>query len=243
MERVAFLIESTGTRIPCLLNPSSVVVRRAAGLRPRTSSQGAITRSQLADDPLFYTGGGKTEILLNLIFDLSLTDPSDQLTDVRELTRSLFELSQGQSTASGAPELPVVRFVWGKAWNILGVVSAVSERLEYFTAEGAPQRSWMRIRMLRVAEPQLPGDDLTEPPAPLDLSPSGILAGDADFFSLPGEGPSATGSDSSTERLDQVAWDKYGNSSWWKLIATFNNIDDPLNLSPGTTLRLPKDTA
>jgi hypothetical protein len=243
MERVAFLVEKTGTRIPCLLNPSNVVVRRAAGLRPRESVRGSLTRSGLADDPLFYAGGGTTEILLNLVFDLSLTDPSSQLTDVRELTRGLFELSQGQSTSSSEPELPLVRFVWGKAWNVLGAVSAVSERLEYFTAEGAPQRSWMRIRMLRVAEPKLEGADLAEPPAPLDLSPEDILPEDSDFYSLPGEGPSSAGDDSSTERLDQVAWGKYGKSSWWKLIAAFNNIDDPFNISPGTTLRLPKDDA
>ena len=28
MERVAFLVEDTGERIPCLLNPESLVVRR-----------------------------------------------------------------------------------------------------------------------------------------------------------------------------------------------------------------------
>ena len=31
MERVAFLIEETGERIACLLNPESLVVRRIAG--------------------------------------------------------------------------------------------------------------------------------------------------------------------------------------------------------------------
>ena len=33
MERVAFIVERTGERIDCLLNPDTVVVRRSAGLR------------------------------------------------------------------------------------------------------------------------------------------------------------------------------------------------------------------
>lgn len=245
MERVAFLVEDTGNRIPCLLNPSSVVVRRATGLRQRESGGGgALTRAALTDDPLFYAGGGTTEILLNLLFDLSLADPSIQFTDVRELTRGLFQLSEGRSNTSGEAELPLVRFVWGKSWNVLGVVSAVSERLEYFTAEGEPQRSWMRIRLLRVPETTPAADDLDEPAAPSDLLPEDVPPEDSDFYSLPGEGSSSQDNESSTQRLDQVAWNKYGKASWWKLIAAFNNIDDPLNVSPGTTLRLPpKDTA
>ncbi len=38
MERVAFLIEETGERIGCLLNPDSLVIRRSAGVQPRRSA-------------------------------------------------------------------------------------------------------------------------------------------------------------------------------------------------------------
>jgi len=240
MERVAFMVEQTGDRIPCMLNPDSVVLRRLAGVQPRRSSGGALSRGVLADDPLFYTGGGTTEVLLNLLFDVSLSEAAQQIDDVRSMTRPLFELSQGRAKTSGQAELPLVRFVWGKAWNVLGVVSAVSERLECFTSEGAPQRSWMRIRMLRVGEPEEPAQSLDEPIAPSDISPEEVSGEESDFYSVTGEG---MGDDSSTERLDQIAFTKYGSSSWWKLIAAFNNIDDPLNVTAGTTLRLPPNTA
>ena len=240
MERVAFMVEQTGDRIPCLLNPDSIVLRRIAGLQARRSGGGALSRGVLADDPLFYTGGGTTEILLNLLFDVSLSEVAQQIDDVRSMTRPLFELSQGRAKTSGQAELPLVRFVWGKAWNVLGVVSAVSERLEYFTSEGTPQRSWMRIRMLRVGEPDEPAQPLDEAIAPPDISPEEVSAEESDFYSVTGEG---IGDDSSTERLDQIAFAKYGSSSWWKLIAAFNNIDDPLNIAAGTTLRLPPNTA
>jgi hypothetical protein len=239
MERVAFMVEQTGDRITCMLNPDSVVVRRISGVQARGVGNGALSRGVLADDPLFYTGGGTTEILLNLLFDTSLTEAAQQIDDVRSLTRPLFELSQGRSNTLGQAELPLVRFVWGKAWNVLGVVSAVSERLEYFSPEGAPQRSWMRIRMLRVTEPDEPAGPLEQPQIPTDVSPENVSGEESDFYSLRGEG---SGDSASTERLDQVAWAKYGSAAWWRLIAAFNNIDDPLNVPAGTTLRLPPST-
>src|SRR6185436_21110791 len=72
MERAAFLIEDSGARIPCLLNPASVVMRRVAGIRPRFSIGGPLTGAGLGDSPLHFTGGGTTEITMDLLFDVSL---------------------------------------------------------------------------------------------------------------------------------------------------------------------------
>lgn len=44
MERVAFLIEPTGERLGCLLNPESVILRRAAGLQPRARARRLLQR-------------------------------------------------------------------------------------------------------------------------------------------------------------------------------------------------------
>src|ERR1022692_3102493 len=140
MERVAFLLEKTGERIPCLLNPASVVVRRLAGVQPRQSSSGPVTGASLKDDPLLYTGGGTTEILLDLLFDVTITGSNlnTNTEDVRDLTRPLTALAEGSEGHDGYGQVPLVRFVWGKAWNVLGVVTAVAERLEYFTQSGCP---------------------------------------------------------------------------------------------------------
>jgi hypothetical protein len=91
---------------------------------------------------LLYTGGGTTELLLDLLFDVSLvTDSADTVENVRDLTRPLTDLAEGTIGTDGYAQVPLIRFIWGKAWNILGVVSAVAERLESFTPSGAPQRS------------------------------------------------------------------------------------------------------
>jgi nucleoid-associated protein YgaU len=45
------------------------------------------------------------------------------------------------------------------------------------------------------------------------------------------------------ERLDQLAFRYYGDAAGWRLLAVFNDIDDPLRLSPGRLLRVPSALA
>ena len=155
MERVAFLLEHTGQRLSCLLNPSDLVIRRTAGVRPRYSIGGALTGKDLADHPLLFTGGGMTWLELALLFDVSLSDSGTVVEDVRELTGPLWELAENMSNGRDYGRPPLVRLVWGKSWNIPGIVTAVAERLEYFTETGVPRRSWQRMRLHRVKEPAL----------------------------------------------------------------------------------------
>jgi len=94
VERVSFLVEATGTRLSCLLNPETLAVRRLAGVRPRQTASGALTGAELSDDPLLHTGGGRTEIDLDLLFDLSLGGGTVVADDVRDLTRPFWNLAE-----------------------------------------------------------------------------------------------------------------------------------------------------
>jgi Contractile injection system tube protein len=250
MERVAFLLEKTGERIPCLLNPASVVVRRLAGVEPRQSGSGPLTGAALKDDPLLYTGGGMTEILLDLLFDVNLAGSQSTAAtagsaapgeDVRDLTQPLTTLAEGSEGDDGYGQVPLVRFVWGKAWNILGVVAAVAERLEYFTPNGVPQRSWLRMRFVRTEEPASEdAGSLDDDLSPEDLPDSDdVSPDDLRFYQTKGTGERPGDGGSGAERLDEIAAKQYGNPAWWRLIASFNNIDDPTNVSAGDVLMLP----
>jgi hypothetical protein len=266
MERVAFLVEETNERLGCLLNPESLVMRRVAGVASRRSSGGQLTGMGLRDDPLLYTGGGKTELELNLLFDVSLAGSSIQTDDVRDLTAPLWNLAENMRTANGSQRPPLVRFVWGKSWNMPGIVAAVAESLERFTANGAPQRSWLRMRLWRVNEPmkemaagtgfnsvrlwrvnepmkemaagtgfnsvRLPTQSFS--PADLEVAPENVPA-DRVRVHVMSEG----------ERLDGVAAQYYPNISasdvpmFWRLLASFNNLQDPLHIPAGFLLRIP----
>jgi hypothetical protein len=153
VERVAFLTEETNERLSCLLNPESLVLRRVAGVQPRRTAAGQLTLDGLLDDPLLYTGGGRTELDLDLLFDVHLGGSTITTGDVRDLTSPLWALAENAIPVTGRGKPPLVRFIWGKSWNIPAVVVAVAERLEYFTPAGVPQRSWLRMRLVRAAEP------------------------------------------------------------------------------------------
>lgn len=239
MERVAFLLEETNQRLGCLLNPDSLVMRRVAGVLPRRSLGMALTSIGLQDDPLLYTGGGRTELELNLLFDVSLAGSSIETSDVRDLTSPLWNLAENTHGANGYRRPPLLRFVWGKSWNMLAIVVAVAERLEQFTPDGAPGRSWLSMRLWRVSEPQKEtgGQSLQTQafsPADLDIPPDRVPAERVQAHSL-----------NTGERLDGIAARAYPDQSpseapaLWRMIASFNNIEDPLNIPTGTVLRIP----
>lgn len=240
MERVAFLIEKTGERIPCLLNPASIVIRRVAGVRPRSSSSGPLTGAELQDDPLLYTGGGMTELLLDLLFDVSLISEPEVVESVQDLTQPLTRLAEGSAGDDGYGQVPLVRLIWGKAWNVLGVVASVAERLEDFTASGAPQRSWLRMRLLRVSDTVPPEASTLAGIRPIAALPdeTSIDPGDVDFHQVRGTGDDPE-EGLGSERLDEIAAARYGDPAWWKVIAAFNKIDNPWKIPPGQVLAIP----
>lgn len=275
MERVAFLVERTGERIPCLLNPESVVARRYAGIRPAGAPGTRLTGTDLSDDPLVFTGGGRTELELDLLFDTSLlpgpvtapqaapNPPSaasqvapgsapmpmarpDGAIDVRSLTGPLWRLAENAAAAGefGAP--PLARFVWGRSWNVLGVISAIAERVEQFDVEGTPSRSWLRLRMLRVPEarpaspPAAPAPDALEAAA-ATTSGAGTAAQlattDAEEVAheVLGGGDGERG-----ERLDVIAARYYPGQPWmWRFLAAANNLDSAPWAPAGAILRIP----
>jgi hypothetical protein len=249
MERVAFLIESTHETLSCLLNPNTLVMRRVAGVRPRHSAGGQLTGTGLADDPLLYTGGGRTELEMDLLFEVSvLPAPAEGApteADVRDLTRPLWNLAENAAAREGYGQPPLASFVWGKAFYMPGVITAVAERLEHFTTSGTPQRSWLRLRLVRVQEGPTPPANAPqgEENLPDALPPEGAIEdlgppeGAGEVYEVEGGGPE--GEPGSSERMDLISDTFLGDPARWRWIAAYNNIEDPLRLAAGTVLEIP----
>ncbi len=231
MERVAFLLEHTGERLGCLLNPASLVRRRRAGIQPRRSLDSVLTGSARTDDALIYTGGGMTELSLDLLFDVAIAGSTIPTEDVRDLTEPLWNLSENQTGVDGYGQPTLVRFVWGKSWNMSGVVAAISERLESFTQAGVPRRSWLRMRFVRVPEPQVrpAADPAFVSAAPVPRLGIGESMQDEQVYEVVGQG----------DRPDAIAAQFYNDPLLWRLICVYNAIIDPLRLEAGQQLRIP----
>ncbi|HEX7897231.1 MAG TPA: hypothetical protein VF950_05700 [Planctomycetota bacterium] len=252
MERVAFLIESTGERIGCMLNPETLLVQRSAGVRPRRAGTGVLAGAGLSDQPLLYTGGGSTALTLELLFDVTLPGSSVPARDVRTLTGPLWNLAENAGPEAGFGRPPVARFVWGKTWNLPGVVADIAERLEAFGADGAPRRSWVRLRFLRTPEPRLP--ELPDPVPGADVPGAVPEDDDVPGADVPdeelrvhevagGAPPEGDGDDPGGQglgdRIDILAARYLGSAALWRLLARLNDVDDPSALRPGQVLRVP----
>lgn len=271
MERAAFLIHDPQRRaelprLSCLLNPSTLVFRRVAGLRRGRSLATALSQDGLRDDPLLATGGGLTELRVDLLFDVNLPgtwlpgaglgsaptaagapDPrEDDARDVRDLTRPLWELAENQARPGAVASPPRVRFVWGKRWDFPAVVAAVAERFECFTPSGVPQRSFLRLRLVRADdEPARPAPTAPlviavderprapEPPSPLDVIPPAEQAPAEAYESYVSPG----------HPLFLTAFAFYGDPALWTVIAEANPEVDPVFVPPGTLLRIPSRDA
>ena len=105
VERVAFLIERTGERIECLLNPATFTFTRQAGVRPVRTLGAALTGVAPADDPLLATGGGRTELTLELLFDVSKQPSARPETSVQALTAPLWNLAENSDDRDGRDSL------------------------------------------------------------------------------------------------------------------------------------------
>ncbi|GAA1651906.1 hypothetical protein ACFQY4_27310 [Catellatospora bangladeshensis] len=211
MERIAFLVDATGERIDCLVNPETLVVRRIAGVRP-AALPGAVVGTGV-DDALLFTGGGRTELVLDLLFDVDLVEPAHRPDDVRRLTGRLWHLAEN---GEGRP--PLVRLVWGKTWNLPGVVVNVAERLDAIDASGTPRRSWLRLKLVRSeGEP-------AAPPAPTAAA----------AVQATGDGSGGGGA-----RFDLLAAEALGDPTRWRELAEHNGIDNPLALRAGSVLGVP----
>lgn len=231
MERVEFLIEETHQRVPCLLNPEQLTIERTTGIQ---RAGGQLVNYKLSDDPVYYSGRGSTSFQLQLLFDVNLPDLFIQTQDVRDLTQPLWLLTEYVRADSQFDELPRVRFIWGKAWNIRVVISSISQQFDDMARNGIPERALLNMSLLRVSDVY----DFVQPPATFRPTLHDLPAETINQLHQPTPewGVHVFLAD---ERLEQLANRYYNNSAHWRLIAEANNIENPTTIPVGAVLRIP----
>ena len=136
-------------------------------------------------------------------------------TDVRAYTAKLWKMasidgSKSKNAKTGKGHPPAVEFTWGNGKVYLkAIITKISEKYTLFDGDGIPLRSEMSISLKEYI-----------PPA----------GGDSGSGSSPPATTTVTGAD----RIDNVA---ASSGTSHRELAANNNIDNPMNVPPGTTLQ------
>jgi hypothetical protein len=187
-------------------------------------------------------------MLLDLLFDVTMSGMTTAVADVRTITERFWRLSENPAPGQGGGAPTRVRFIWGRAWNFPAVIASLSERLEHFDESGAPRRSWLRMRLLRADDPVVeaapfaPADPLLAQPE-TEESEEGEEAERYRLLSTVGAGPEVGGEDGAepppSNYLSNLADEVLGDARHWRVLASESDVDDPLRLPAGTVLRAP----
>jgi hypothetical protein len=163
---------------------------------------------------MMFGGGQSATFDLELWFDTT----SENNQDVRGYTNKLLQLTLKSSTTASPP---VVRLVWGTFKTFRSVVTGVDIEYKLFLPTGVPIRARATVHLRQAA--------------------------DGDSGRLPAQNPTSRSKPRKTyrvqegDRLDYLAYREYGASGLWRRIADANELEDPLNLQPGTLLVIPQD--
>ena len=191
---------------------------------------------QAGGSAIQFNSKGKTKLTFDLIFDV--TDPKigqrfngdnkpENTNDVRRITKLVADFMQTERTGSGQNTKftpPGVRFSWG-TFRFEGVVDSLTEKLEFFSADGIPLRATLAVSITK----QDVDINFNAP----DTDSQGNANAGTEETAAPGE--------NSNTMPDQT--NKNGSPKPWQGDALANGIENPLDLPVGAPLSLGSDLA
>ena len=166
--------------------------------------------------PAQYMGPNPAAMTLEMFLDASEESGGDVSQDVQTLIEACTptDASQGKDK----PRPPAIRFGWDKIYFV-GYIDKVTAKYTLFHPDGTPIRATCTISLK-----ELPKKEAAQNPT------SGALNAMASRQFLAGDS------------LAGLAYEEYGDPSFWRAIAEINGIDDPLRVTPGRHLFIPSAT-
>lgn len=200
--------------IECQFNPEKLTIKKGANWEGASSP--AFNAPYLK-----FKGGTSATYSLSLFFDSYTDDPP---VDVRTYTNQLLALTMRGAGYSmflvpfSSP--PSVTLVWGKISLFTAVVESVEITYTMFAQDGTPIRAKADVSFKQNDY----WDDIIPAQNPTSRSDS-----------------RKTRLVHSQQRLDQIAYEEYGDARYWRLLAESNGMDNPFQLQDGQLLVIPQD--
>lgn len=171
-----------------------------------------------------FGGGSPATLTMELLFD-TYGDPKADEKDVRKkYTDKLWKLmlvdpkSKNFDKKSKKGRPPQVKFIWGKTWSFEGVITSLSQKFTLFLSDGIPVRATVNVTFQQSKD---------EAALAKQNPSSGGAGGDRVWTVTEGDS------------LGWIAYQEYGDTSMWRLIAEANQLEHVRHLTPGATLVIP----
>ncbi|MFF2324779.1 MULTISPECIES: LysM peptidoglycan-binding domain-containing protein [unclassified Streptomyces] len=176
------------------------------------------TPSRMAEQSALpeFVGSGPRALSLEVFLDATATHDDSVEKAVEQLMTACVPTLG--SLARKTPASPWVRFDWGTSTTTSfdGVLSSLSVSYTLFDIDGKPLRATCSLS-IEEATVDRPGQNPTSGSREARRSHR-VVAGDS---------------------LPLLAWREYGDATAWRTIAHANDIDDPMQLIPGSELVVP----
>lgn len=223
---------------PVQFNPTSLKLSRTNNI----DKGGSTTNTQNRQVPSVQPA----TLSFDLEFDTAEGDDDGAPKDVRELTRIVRQFTEPTKDLEGKPP-PAVRFQWGKL-IFDGIVTQLTEDLDYFSADGTPLRAKLSVT-INEQNPQWAANALgaaaRKPPRGRSGRPGSAAAGGpAAPATVPGTGPgsSPTQNPLSTalakagESVQQLLSRLNADPATWR--SAMGGLGSPLSLQAGAQVQL-----
>ena len=210
-------IEKRATHLECWFNPTTLAVRRGAEWTKQKLATGTPPKPD-------YRGGGGDAITLNLLLHAEDTRTgADVQTNVNDLLALADATVEAGTLDQKRP--PTVILHWGKFVSCACVATSVDVTVELFDVDGTPLRALVNLALTQFsAEPGQAASKWTNPTTRASLRRR-----------LHNVAPG--------ENVHLVANEHLRDPAKWRVIADFNNLDDPLRVRAGDVLVVPRDDA
>jgi nucleoid-associated protein YgaU len=169
------------------------------------------------DSPILqFIRGQNEKLTLDLFFDTTRDGMGESATDVRDRTKSIYQLVKIQPKMHAPPR---IRFVWGRGLSFKAIVESVQQKFTLFNPLGIPLRATLSVSFReyktleeQISELKLESSDHTKRRI--------VKRGDT---------------------LSKIANDEYKDPNQWRRIADQNPGEtvNPRRLVPGTVLEIP----